>query len=358
MPAARTGAERPDGLPAKPPPTHNAATATKTTSPNSPTSRAGPATPLRAWAAGDGGSERGSIRGGTTRVGNSGFGNHWRRLGRFHWRDLAGATDSTDPAAGARRRGTRRPGARRVISTSDSASSSGSNGSCSAAVVRDSVCLRDSKRVGRSSSVDPEPAAMSGIGIRESPVRRRRLPAPTTRSTRNRRPPAPGALSVPDRPACHRPPAARRRRSFLDIQFQRPDEGHGGGFIQALAAHRQAVGHVFQLERQIGMDDELSGRVAVPGFFGLQPALRPRQPSRNPDGWRQTVAAQGEFKVSSVRGNPSRVTIAPQRAGRIFRNAGLKGWTSSSSRESGARRHCKPGAPPLSNHCRPERASW
>ena len=144
----------------------NAAAATKTTSPNSPTtSRLDPPRRSVLAAAGDGGSERGSIRGGTTRVGNSGSG-----ITGAGWVGSAGVILPAPPTPPIRRPapavgGTRRPGARRVISTSDSASSSGSNGSCSAAVVRDSVCLRDSKRVGRSSSVDPEPAAMSGIGI-------------------------------------------------------------------------------------------------------------------------------------------------------------------------------------------------
>ena len=147
----------------------NAAIATKTTNPNSPTSK--PDAPRRSVLAtgGGGGSDRGATRGDTTRVGNSDSvtsvttGTGWTSFS-------AGMDGPAPPIPPVRRSapavgGIKRPGTRRVISTSDGAFSSGSNGSCSAAV-RDSACLRDdTKRVGRSSSVDPEPAPMSGIGI-------------------------------------------------------------------------------------------------------------------------------------------------------------------------------------------------
>ena len=70
------------------------------------------------------------------------------------------------------------------------------------------------------------------------------------------------------------------------------------------------------------MDDEFQGRVAVPGFLGLQPALRPLPTFGTQMVGGKTVAAQGEFKSLQRARQPFQGDDrVPQRAGRIFRNA-------------------------------------
>ena len=133
--------------------------------------------------------------------------------------------------------------------------------------------------------------------------------------------------------AANYPPLAAGA-AFLQFQLQRPYEGRGHVVRQPLATHRQRIGHVFQLERQIGRDDELERLATVPGLLRLQPAFRALPAVCAEMVGRKTMAAQSELESFQTRRQPGEGDDGmPQRTSGIFRNANRQGSHSVSSKK-------------------------